>query len=92
MDKIIEIKLGDITVYPEVIPDEFSGIKSIVFKQLHRSGEYFIRMWGEDAISPEVSFKNVSGRDYIVFRCWKSEYKLRQGDTIYFLFESGEII
>jgi len=87
-----EIKFGDMIIYPEVITDEFSGTKKILIKEQGMPGDYFIELWGDDNINLQFGFRNISGNDYIVFRCWKSMYKLKQGDTIYFLFEGGDII
>jgi len=87
-----EIKFNNIVIYPEVILDEFSGTKNIFIKQQHMPGDYFIPTYDEVLVDLQFTFRNVGGEDFLVFRCEKSQYKLKQGDKIYFLFEGNELI
>ncbi len=89
-----EIQIGNHNFYicPHIAEDEFTGGKRIFFKIKESAAEYFVWSMSEDRVTLHFAFRNISGEDFIVFRCEKSDYKLKQGDLIYFLFDGGDII
>lgn len=89
-----EIIIGnhDFYICPYITEDEFAGGKRIIFKPKDSSAEYFFWTHSENNLSLSFALRNILGEDFIVFRCWKSDYKLKKGDLIYFLFDGGDII
>lgn len=94
MDKV---KIGNYDdkfsyIYPKIYKDEFSNNKLLTIHYEINNTEYFFHSGSEKAVYLYFAFRNIGGEDYIVFKVDKSEYKLKQGDKISFLFEQNSII